>query len=53
MSLSKQLMALGFVPLVDFIVQDDSDGRGAYIRQWLSAQPCPFPELIREPYQGA
>lgn len=38
----------------DFVLQDDSDGNGPYIREWLSAEPCPFPELIREPHaQGS
>ena len=33
----------------DFVAQDDSDGEGPYIRDWKSATPCPYPELIREP----
>lgn len=50
-----ELIARGFhasTPLQpgDFVLQDDSDGEGPYIREWLSAQPCPFPELIREPH---
>lgn len=49
MSLADDLVALGFAPMRDFDLQDDSDGHGVYIRRWLSAQPCPFPELIREP----
>lgn len=33
----------------DFETQDDSDGRGVYIRYWHSAEKCPYPEHIREP----
>ena len=33
------LIKLGFVPLVDFSVEDD--GTGAYIAEWKSAQPQP------------
>lgn len=35
------LIRLGFMPLVDFIVQDNLDGAGAYIAQWLSSRPQP------------
>lgn len=60
MSLAQQLIDLGFTPSFpggngDFVLQDDGDGdgdgdgRGAYIREWRSNQPCPFPELVREP----
>ena len=56
-TLSADLEALGFTmnpfnPAAgDFFLQDDSDGNGPYIRFWNSEQPCPFPELIREPIQ--
>ena len=55
MTLKEQLEAQGFVsahPITgsgDFVLQDDSDVRGPYIREWRSAKPCPFPELLREP----
>lgn len=35
------LRKLGFEPLVDFVAQDDSDGAGPYIREWMSALPQP------------
>jgi hypothetical protein len=35
------LIQLGFTPEVDFSLQDDSDGNGAYIKVWLSASPQP------------
>lgn len=49
------LIALGFsagspTQAGDFVLQDDSDGAGPYIREWLSEQPCPFPEMIRAPH---
>lgn len=47
--IAQQLIDLGFTPFDDFLCQDDGDGRGAYISEWISAQPCPFPELIRAP----
>lgn len=40
-----QLIARGFKPREDFDAQDDSDGRGPFIRAWRSPLPCPFPEL--------
>lgn len=46
-----QLTALGFVPDEDFICRDDADGNADYIWRWLSAEPCPFPEAIREPIE--
>tara|TARA_E500000305_G_scaffold48033_1_gene37583 strand:- start:18 stop:359 length:342 start_codon:yes stop_codon:yes gene_type:complete len=41
MTISKGLKQLGFTPEVDFICQNDGDGKGDYIREWLSksAQP--------------
>jgi hypothetical protein len=56
MSLAQQLRDLGFTPVHpitdegDFVLQDDSDGHGPYIREWRSEEPCPFPELLREPH---
>lgn len=54
MSLYQTLIDLGFRQDSpgdadgDFLLQDDSDGAGPYIKVWRSAQPCPFPELLRE-----
>ena len=40
------LEQLGFTPEVDFSLQDDSDGNGVYIAQWMSASPQPtVPEI--------
>ena len=41
MTISKGLKQLGFTPEVDFVCQNDGDGKGDYIREWLSksAQP--------------
>ena len=55
LSLNQKLMAAGFQPCKigepggDYTLQDDSDGRGPYIREWLSKAKCPFPELVRKP----
>jgi len=55
LTLHEKLAALGFFVCDvitgegDYILQDDSDGRGPYIRRWRSDQPCPFPDLLREP----
>ena len=38
---SSGLEQLGFTPEVDFSLQDDSDGNGVYIAQWMSASPQP------------
>ena len=40
------LIQLGFTPEVDFVVQDNSDGNGAYIAEWLSASPQPTVSAI-------
>lgn len=40
------LVRLGFAPLRDFIVQDDSDARGPRLVAWLSSQPRPSPTEI-------
>ena len=34
------LIQLGFTSL-DFLLQDDSDGNGTYIAEWLSDKPQP------------
>jgi len=41
MTIAKGLKQLGFTPDVDFVCQNDGDGKGDYIREWLSksAQP--------------
>jgi hypothetical protein len=38
---ARGLIKLGFTPEIDFVLQDDSDGNGAYVKEWLSttAQP--------------
>ena len=41
---AKGLKQLGFVPLTDFVLQDDGDG--TYIREWLSASPQPSVDEI-------
>ena len=38
---AKGLQQLGFTSLVDFELQDDLDGKGVYIKEWLSDQPQP------------
>jgi hypothetical protein len=54
-TLHEKLDRLGFVVCNvvtgkgDYVLQDDSDGRGVYIRHWRSARPCPFPTDFREP----
>ena len=40
------LIQLGFTPEIDFVVQDNSDGNGAYIAEWLSASPQPTVSAI-------
>jgi hypothetical protein len=35
------LIQLGFTPETDFVLQDDSDGKGTYIKEWNSDQPQP------------
>ena len=41
MSISRGLKQLGFEPEVDFICQDDGDGKGAYLSKWLSSSAQP------------
>jgi len=38
---SQGLIKLGFNPDTDFTLQDDSDGNGVYIAEWLSDSPQP------------
>lgn len=46
---SFQPQAPGYSEVYDCILQDDGDGNGPYIREWRSATPCPYPELVRAP----
>lgn len=41
------LTRLGFTNDIDFVLQDDSDGKGAYIRDWTSDKPQPSAEEIQ------
>ena len=41
---AKGLKQLGFISLVDFVLQDDGDG--AYIRDWNGASPQPSAEAV-------
>jgi len=45
---SQGLTKLGFNPDIDFILQDDSDGKGVYIAEWLSDQPQPSEAEIEQ-----
>ena len=38
---AKGLIQLGFTSEVDFVLQDNSDGAGVFIAEWLSASPQP------------
>ena len=38
---AKGLRQLGFIPEVDFSLQNNSDGAGTFIAEWLSASPQP------------
>jgi len=40
------LIQLGFTPEVDFKLQDNSDGAGVFIAEWLSASPQPSVSAI-------
>lgn len=51
--LDRELKALGFVRGVDYRLQDDWDGRGPYIVEWKSEQPCPLSAKINEPEKPA
>ncbi len=35
------LIHLGFIPEVDFSLEDKADGKGAYVARWLSLDPQP------------
>ena len=37
-------------PLIDFIVQDDSDGNGAYIASWNLSDEQPSPSQLEQAY---
>jgi len=41
MTISKGLKQLGFTPEVDFVCQNDGDGKGDYIKEWLSKSAKP------------
>jgi len=43
---SKGLNQLGFTSLVDYVLQDDSDGNGAYIKTWISSENQPSVSAI-------
>lgn len=40
------LIRLGFTPHTDFMLQDDSDGNGAYISSWTSSEAQPSASAI-------
>jgi hypothetical protein len=40
------LIKLGFTPDIDFMLQDDSDGNGAYISSWTSSEVQPSASAI-------
>jgi len=42
------LQQLGFTPRLDFSLQDDSNGKGVYIAEWLSDQPQPSEAEIEQ-----
>jgi hypothetical protein len=41
MSISTGLKQLGFTPEVDYVLQNNSDGAGTFIAEWISASPQP------------
>ena len=41
MTIAKGLKQLGFTPEVDFVCQNDGDGKGDYIKEWLSEKTQP------------
>lgn len=47
-SLAERLQWLGFRPNEDFTCQDNSDGEGPFIAQWLSDSPRPTEREIAE-----
>ncbi len=40
------LRQLGYEPIVDFTLQDDSDGSGVYIKSWISGDAQPTVSAI-------
>ena len=46
MNIGNGLIKLGFTPEVDFKLQDDSNGSGAYIKEWLSSDAQPTDSAI-------
>ena len=38
---SKGLRKLGFTPIIDFVLQDNSDGQGVFVAEWKSSSPQP------------
>jgi hypothetical protein len=44
--LGERLVWLGFTPRTDFILQNDSDGQGPRIADWLSASPQPTADAV-------
>jgi hypothetical protein len=40
------LIHLGYTPIVDFILQDDSNDNGVYIKEWLSDDTQPTVSAI-------
>ena len=41
MTIARGLKQLGFTPEVDFVCQNDGDGKGDYIKEWLSEKAQP------------
>lgn len=39
-------------PMIDFVVQDDSDGNGAYIAQWNLEEPQPTEEELQSAWDA-
>ena len=46
MSITKGLKQLGFTPEVDFVCQDNGDGKGPYISKWISSSAQPSDSAI-------
>jgi len=47
------LIKLGFVPEVDFSLQDDKDGRGIYIAKWMTDAAQPSEAMIEQAHNEA
>ena len=43
---SRGLKQLGFTPEVDYVLQNNSDGAGTFIAEWLSGSPQPTVSAI-------